>query len=222
MKKTICLRKILLISLIILLFSGCLMGWYRCKKQYTYTSYKPVIYLYPTSEQQVKVQFNYDGKLTCTYPEYNGGWDVIAQPDGTLTNIADNREYSYLYWEGITDTELDMSRGFVVKGEDTEKFLQEKLAYMGLIPREYNEFIVYWLPILQENKYNFISFAGNDYEDLAQLKITPEPDSILRVMMIYKSLEKPIQVEEQELKPFIREGFTVVEWGGTEGNGAMK
>ena len=183
---------------------------------------KPVIYLYPTSEQQVKVQLNYDGKLTCTYPQYNDGWDVIAQPDGTLTNIVDNREYSYLYWEGITNTELDMSRGFVVKGEDTEKFLQEKLEYMGLIPREYNEFIVYWLPILQENAYNFITFAGNDYEDLAQLKITPEPDSILRVMMVYKPLDKPIQVEAQELKPFTRVGFTVVEWGGTEAKGAMK
>jgi len=55
---------------------------------------------------------------------------------------------------------------------------------MGLIPKEYNDFIVYWLPILQENSYNFISFAGKDYEDLAQLKITSEPDSISRVIMI--------------------------------------
>ena len=217
MKKTISIRKLFLISLIILIFSASLMG---CAEQRT--TEKPVIYLYPTTEQQVKVQLNYDGKLTCTYPKYNDGWDVIAQPDGTLTNIVDNREYSYLYWEGITNTELDMSRGFVVKGEDTEKFLQEKLEYMGLIPKEYNEFIVYWLPILQENAYNFISFAGNDYENLAQLKITPEPDSILRVMMVYKPLDKLIQVEEQELKPFTRVGFTVVEWGGTEVKGEMK
>jgi len=203
-----------------LLFTAFLTGCDICKGQSG--TKKPVIYLYPTTEQQVKVQLNYDGKLTCTYPQYNDGWDVIAQPDGTLTNIVDNREYSYLYWEGITNTELDMSRGFVVKGEDTEKFLQEKLEYMGLIPKEYNEFIVYWLPILQENAYNFITFAGNDYEDLAQLKITPEPDSILRVMMVYKPLDKPIQVEEQELKPFTRIGFTVVEWGGTQAKGAMK
>ena len=222
MKKTVSLRKIFLISSIMLLFSASLMGCGGDISKVQRTIHKPVIYIYPTSEHQVKVQLNYDGKLTCTYPEYNDGWDVIARPDGTLTNITDNREYSYLYWEGLTDTELDMSRGFVVKGEDTEKFLQEKLEYMGLIPKEYNEFIVYWLPILQENNYNFISFAGNDYEDLAQLKITPEPDSILRVMMIYKSLDKPIQVEEQELKTFTRVGFTVVEWGGIEEKGIMK
>ena len=37
-------------------------------------------------------------------------------------------------------------------------------------------------------------------------------------MMLFKPLNKPIKVEEQELKPFVRKGFTVVEWGGTEVN----
>jgi hypothetical protein len=31
-----------------------------------------------------------------------------------------------------------------------------------------------------------------------------------------KSSAKPLKIEAQELKPFVREGFTVVEWGGTE------
>ena len=87
---------------------------------------------------------------------------------------------------------------------------------MGLTPKEYNEFIVYWLPILQENKYNLITFAGKDYEALAKLTINPEPDSILRIMMLYKPLEEPVEIEEQKLEPFTRSGFTVVEWGGTQ------
>ncbi|MDF2672288.1 MAG: hypothetical protein K0R09_553 [Clostridiales bacterium] len=177
---------------------------------------KPVIYLYPTSEQLVSVKLDYKGELTCTYPEYNGEWRVKAKPDGTLTNISDNREYSYLFWEGTSNERWDMSKGFVVKGAEAELFLQEKLEYMGLTPREYNEFIVYWLPIIQENKYNLITFAGEQYENIAKLKITPEPDSILRIMMVFKPLKKPVQIEEQELKPFHRKGFTVVEWGGTE------
>lgn len=179
---------------------------------------KPVIYLYPTSEQTVSVKLDYKGKLTCTYPEYKDEWKVKAEPDGTLINISDNREYSYLYWEGVSDNKWDMSKGFVVKGSDTEKFLQEKLSYLGLTPREYNEFIVYWLPVMQKDKYNLIAFAGKDYENLAQLKITPQPDSILRVMMVFKPLDKYIKVEDQELQPFVRKGFTVVEWGGTELN----
>lgn len=207
----------------ILLITGCIISFLPlmgCDKlspnEPTACDKKPVIYLYPTIEQMVNVKLDYKGKLTCTYPDYNDGWDVIAKPDGTLTNIADNREYSYLYWEGIANNEWDLSKGFVVKGCDTQKFLQEKLAYMGLTPREYNEFIVYWLPILQENAYNFINFAGEDYENIAQLEITPKPDSILRVMMLYKPLKKSIDVEEQELKTFVREGFTVIEWGGAE------
>jgi hypothetical protein len=179
---------------------------------------KPVIYLYPTSEQSVSVKLDYKGKLTCTYPEYEGEWKVKARPDGTLTNISDNKEYSYLFWEGTSNNKWDMSRGFVVKGSETKRFLQEKLEYMGLTPREYNEFIVYWLPIMQENKYNLISFAGEDYENIAPLKINPNPDSVLRVMMIFKPLNKPVNIQEQELKPFIRNGFTVVEWGGTKVN----
>ncbi|WP_346876729.1 MULTISPECIES: hypothetical protein [unclassified Clostridium] len=198
---------IILLSLILITFTGC------TNKDMTK---KPVIYLYPTSEQSVSVKLDYNGELTCTYPEYKDGWNVIAEPDGTLTNIGDKRKYSYLYWEGISKNQWDMSKGFVVKGEDTEEFLQEKLEYMGLTPREYNEFIVYWLPIMQENKYNLITFAGEDYENIAELNITPKPDSILRVMMLFKSLDKPIEIEEQEVKSFERKGFTVIEWGGTE------
>ncbi len=198
---------IIFLSLILIVFTGCT---FESKAK------KPVIYLYPTSEQSVSVKLDYKGELTCTYPEYKDGWNVIAEPDGTLTNIEDKREYSYLYWEGISKNQWDMSKGFVVKGEDTEEFLQEKLEYMGLTPREYNEFIVYWLPIMQENKYNLITFAGEEYEDLAELNITPKPDSVLRVMMLFKSLDKLIEIEEQEIIPFERKGFTVVEWGGTE------
>jgi hypothetical protein len=177
---------------------------------------KPVIYLYPTSEQEINVKLDYKGTFTCTYPEYKDGWKVVAKPDGTLLNIKDSKEYSYLYWEGVSDEKWDMSKGFVVKGSETKEFLQEKLKYLGLTPREYNEFIVYWLPIMQNNKYNLITFAGEEYEKLAELKITPKPESVLRVMMIFKPLDNPINIEEQELKPFDRKGFTVVEWGGTE------
>ena len=34
--------------------------------------------------------------------------------------------------------------------------LEEKLAILGLTERESEEFIVYWLPKLEKNKYNYI------------------------------------------------------------------
>jgi hypothetical protein len=176
---------------------------------------KPVIYLYPETALQVRVTLSYQGRITCSYPAYNDGWLVTAYPDGTLINQADGRTYSYLYWEGLADCQFDFSRGFVVKGCDTAAFLQEKLAFLGLIPREYNEFIVYWLPKMQDNPYNLISFQGDAYTRLAALDISPRPDSLLRVFMAYKPLAQEMAVEEQVLVPMGREGFTVVEWGGS-------
>lgn len=175
---------------------------------------KPVIYLYPTDQTDVNVNITFDGELTCTYPDVKNGWDVTAYPDGRIINKADGKEYSYLYWEGKSKTKYDLSKGFVVKGEDTAEFLQEKLSYMGLTPKEYNEFIVYWLPEMQNNKYNLITFQGEKYTESAKLKINPQPDSILRIFMAYKPLKKPINIEEQELETFERKGFCVVEWGG--------
>ena len=175
---------------------------------------KPVIYLYPEKTTDISVALHYTGKLTCTYPPIGNGWHVTAQPDGTLINHADKKEYSYLFWEGDSDTRFDMSRGFVVAGKDTAAFLQEKLAFMGLTQREYNEFIVYWLPQMQDNPYNLITFQDKDYTDQAKLVITPNPDSLLRVFMVYKPLHQKITVPEQKLNRFTRKGFTVVEWGG--------
>lgn len=179
------------------------------------TDDKPVIYLYPEETADISVRLDYDGELTCTYPEYNDGWKVTAQPDGTLTDPQTGLTYSYLFWEGISNAEYDMSEGYVVAGEDTAEFLQEKLAEIGLTPREYNEFIVYWLPKMQENPYNLITFQQESYTDSAKLNIDPQPDSVLRVFMAYKALEEPVEVKEPQIEPFEREGFCVVEWGGT-------
>ncbi len=177
---------------------------------------KPVIYLYPTEPTSVKVKLDYKGNLTCTYPDYNGGWEVTAYPNGRIIDSKTGKEFSYLFWEGVTDVEYDFSRGFVVKGEDTAEFLQKTLAEIGLTPVEYNEFIVYWLPRMQNNPYNLISFQSDIYTESAKLEISPSPDSLLRVFMAYRPLSAPIDIEPQTFDTFTRRGFTVVEWGGTE------
>lgn len=68
-------------------------------------AYKPVIYLYPKQTTTVSVKLDFQGKLVVTYPAYDeqNGWFVIAQPNGTLTDKKDGREYSYLFWEGAYD-----------------------------------------------------------------------------------------------------------------------
>ncbi len=176
---------------------------------------KPVIYLYPEEETEVTVRLDYDGTLTCTYPACEDGWTVTAAPDGTLRDEA-GQTYNYLYWEGVARTEYDFSRGFCVPGADTAAFLEDALSRLGLTRREANEFIVYWLPRMEANPYNLIAFQAEDYTNHARLTVTPEPDSLLRVFMAWKPLEAPADLPAQELPPFKRTGFTVVEWGGAE------
>lgn len=176
---------------------------------------KPVIYLYPEEETEVTVRLDYDGTLTCTYPAYEDGWTVTAAPGGTLTDES-GQTYSYLYWEGVTRTEYDFSRGFCVPGGETAAFLEDALSRLGLTRREANEFIVYWLPRMGPNPYNLISFQSAAYTDHARLTVTPEPDSLLRVFMAWKPLEAPAEIPPQELSGFKRTGFAVVEWGGAE------
>ena len=87
---------------------------------------------------------------------------------------------------------------------------------MGLTEDEMNEFIVYWLPLMEHNKYNLISFQGDVYTNSAKLNITPTPDSLLRIFMTFVPLEEAVDIQPQQLETFERNGFTVVEWGGSE------
>ena len=177
---------------------------------------KPVIYLYPETPTEVSVKLTIDGKLTCTYPAYENGWDnFTAYPDGTLIS-PEGKEYYCLYWEGIQNMDCDFTRGFCIKGEDTAAFLEWALSAQGLTPREANEFIIYWLPRMEQNPYNVIAFQTDAYTKGAVLEITPNPDSLLRVFMAYYPSDEAVEIEAQTFTPFERVGFTVVEWGGSE------
>lgn len=178
---------------------------------------KPVIYLYPEKTTEVSVDLSIDGEFVSVYPEFNAensGWTVTAEPDGRL--FAGGREYYCLFWEGETGAEYDFSKGFCVAGEDTAEFLCDSLEKLGLTAREANEFIIYWLPRMEHNAYNLISFQTDAYTDAARLSVSPEPDSLIRVFMAFRPLETPVEIEPQELSSPERSGFTVVEWGGSE------
>ena len=179
---------------------------------------KPVIYLYPEQETDVHIELKLtESELNTTYPKYNNGWNVTAYPDGTLLNQADGSHHRYLFWDSVNcSTKFDFSKGFCVEGCNTEQFLKEKLTYMGLNEEEMNEFIVYWLPLMEHNTYNLIAFQGDEYTNSAKLMITPTPDSEIRIFMAYIPLENAVEIEPQQLETFERTGFAVVEWGGVE------
>ena len=179
-------------------------------------AYKPIIYLYPESDMNIDISFKDPSKLTTSYPRYINGWSVLAHPDGNITY--NNKNYYALYYEANNSIEFSkQEEGFVVAKNDLIPFLEEKLSILGLNEREANEFIVYWLPILEENEYNYIRFATtSEVENNIPLEINPTPETLIRVLMTYKKADKNTKVKEQVLERKTRTGYTVVEWGGTK------
>ncbi len=179
---------------------------------------KPIIYLYPTTDIEVSVKLLKEENITCSYPKYTDEWKVLAQPNGNLKDLYTNRQLYSLYYESKSDIEIKIeNEGFVIRGEDTATFLEEKLVILGLTEREAEEFIVYWLPKLEANEYNYIRFVTTEeINENMPLEINPKPDTIIRILMTFKGLEKPIKIQEQQLETPNRKGFTVVEWGGSE------
>jgi|GEM_PF-717063 len=186
---------------------------------------KPVIYLYPTEKTAIDIKLDLKGKLLTTFPKYDKNWDVIAEPNGQIFDKKTNRYYSSLFWDGtidFSDEHYKYDDGFIVPKEKLVEFLIEKLEHIGLNNQETNDFIQYWLPILERNKYNFIHFLINEEcDEIATLNVNPKPETTIRIYMEFYGLENFTRINEQQLPKTERKGFILVEWGGADFSGEM-
>ena len=177
---------------------------------------KPVIYLYPKETMDVSVQLNLkNSKFTTIYPKFNGEntWNVRAKPNGDI--LMNERSYPYLFWEAKSYDEQNTNEGFIVSEENAEEFLEEKLNILGLNEKEKTDFITFWLPVLLRNKLSLCSFQTEKFFENMELNVTPKPDTMIRVFLVIKKLDAPINIKEQKLVSVERRGYTVVEWGGS-------
>jgi hypothetical protein len=183
-------------------------------------AHAPVIYLYSDDSTPINVRVDLEGEFTYTYPVYreDEGWTVTASPEGILTD-SEGRTFDFLFWEGEVYMDPDLSRGFCVAGEDTESFLTDAAYELGLNDKEAEFFVSYWTPRMERNAYNVITFQTTAFDEAARLEITPEPDVLLRVNMLWYPSEEYVTIEAQDLSELGiplsgRHGFTAVEWGG--------
>jgi len=186
---------------------------------------KPVIYLYPKKTMPVCLVLDVKGSLDFTYPEYKRGWDFIVDKDGTI--YKGDKTYNYLFWDGsakIDQSKINMNEGFIVNKDNNIKFFEEKLGQMGLNSKEIEDYITYWCPRMNANKQNYVHFLFNDEcNEYAELNITPKPDKLFRVFMLWAPVENNIaKIKDQSLESFSRNGFTVLEWGGAEMKSNLK
>ena len=177
--------------------------------------WKPILYLYPEEKAEITVELKEKENIITSYPKYIDSWNVTAYPNGDLYD-KDNKYYYALYWDEKTTFIPSFNEGFYVTKDSAIEFLEEKLSIIGLNDKERNEFIMYWLPILEKNEKNLIYFELTDERQKnSELIITPTPDSLLRINMHIKKVDKKTDIKEQKLPTFERKGFTAVEWGGT-------
>jgi hypothetical protein len=181
---------------------------------------KPVIYLYPQKTTPVHIQLDLKGELGFTYPPYNHGWTLTADPNGMLH--MNNQDYKYLFWEGATHiptAEINWSEGYLVEKKDLLFFLENTLTQMGLSGTEQQDYITYWYPGMSQYETTYIHFMFNQtYDAYAHLTVTPQPDQVFRVYMLWQNAGeiKNFAPTPQQIPTLKREGFTLVEWGGSE------
>ena len=202
--------------------TGCIEVIYDAstKTGETKTSYcggiaKPVLYLYPRKTTKVTITFEHPEYLETTYPKFTGKWEVKAHSNGDLYDS--NGAYYYaLYWDEKQVHSVDFSTGYYVDKDNAISFLEQKLSYIGLSRREANEFIMYWLPVLEKNEKSLVYFElTEERESYNKLNISPKPDSLLRLVIHIKKVDQKINIPKQNLTKFQRKGFVAVEWGGT-------
>ncbi len=189
---------------------------------------KPVIYLYNNTPLKAQVNIVPKGEFTFTYPKYDNGWNVSVQPNGGIIDLKSNKEFPYLFWEAETDglffdfTEKQME-GWIIKTDTCISFLENQLSALGLNEVEQTDFITFWAPLLSKEEYAVVQFLLDDaYKNsIADIAISPQPDAMRRVYLLMAPLDNAfigINMVPQSFAPFQRNGFTVLEWGGTELN----
>jgi len=188
-------------------------------------AYKPLIYLYDAPEA-VTLNLKPKGKFTFTYPvSTDGNWIIKTNADGSLTNLSDGKTYPYIFWEGeinalkIEERDHQVS-GYLVKTDTCISFLENTLSAYGLNEKETTDFITFWGPKLIEKPYALVQFiTAESYENnIAELSINQQPETLLRLYMYLVPLEKdviPYKLTTPEIAPLNRSGFTVIEWGGS-------
>ena len=175
---------------------------------------KPVVYLYPTKQQEITVKVGADVKISDPYYNPKKGWTAIARPDGQLT--VNGTKFDSLFWEGVGyGTYPEITQGTIVKQQDTISTIKIQLAQQSLSSKEINDFVDYWQDKLPDKPYIRLTwFNTAQMNQLASLFVSPRPDTMLRVFLDASGLDNPITIPVQNLASTPRIGFTVVEWGG--------
>ncbi|KAG9011777.1 hypothetical protein FRB90_007077 [Tulasnella sp. 427] len=134
-------------------------------------------------------------------------WETEATPEGNLRDRASNIELTYLFWEAKTvsklhhggmaelrtfepgQTRCEPENSAVLPVQTITQYIDRALGLLGLHTSARTDFITYWLPRFLQYKYIALRFVSQDaYEKAATLDITPKPDIVTRVFMLFQGI----------------------------------
>ena len=141
-------------------------------------------------------------------------WSVSAQPNRRLVENDTHLEPSYLLWEAESNSSIPPSPPLNPTDAFTEHFdpaypvlnydtptavllpfaellpyLDATLKSLSLHTAARNDFITYWLPKLATKPFIAFQFLPQAaYERAAELEVTPKPDVVTRVFMLFRGL----------------------------------
>ncbi len=173
---------------------------------------KPAIYIYPPEDSffEVELIFENGTALTNSIPEYGSGWKVFVEKSGRI-----DQTYDYLFYEASMGGTPVLTDGWCLRRNELPYKLRLQLTRVGLNAKEAADFVAYWLDYLTEyDCYRIYPQFDRELDDMVGLRVTPEPDAMLRVWLYFEGCEDCGDLPRPSIPEFYRGEITVVEWGG--------
>ncbi len=173
---------------------------------------KPAVYIYPEEDGpcQVRLGLNHGTRLTASIPEYGDGWDVFVETTGRIDG-----KYDYLFYEAVLTWFPDITHGWCLGRQELPWRLAEILRELGLNEAETADFLAYWQGRLAHWEYYQIwPVVDAALDPWVELAVVPAPDSIRRFWLVFRGCDRFAELPPPQIEPFVRNGMTVVEWGG--------
>lgn len=175
------------------------------------------LYLYPNFESEIAIET--DNTTFGESPIMNeGGWRVTSGPDGIIKDssgkIFDKISYGY-----ISDYPGRISgfSGILASQNNLNEALRSYAVKLGLNKKETNDFVSFWYSQLH-GKAPFIQishFSSKESAEILKIKIEPEPDKFVPIVMYFKKLYFPTILHEPSFEPIPpRDGFFALDWSG--------
>lgn len=176
---------------------------------------KPAIYLYPKYPTIVNVKVDTSkGWMTKSIPEYpDNGWKVLAMPSGKI--FSGFKSYTHLFYETMLPSPSIGENYEVIAADNLTVGLKDLALRLSLSEEEANDLADYWTANLPNAKYYKIGLMkGANIDALEPLDISPVPDSLYRVRLVFRATNEQISSTTRFFGDFDRNGFSVVDWGG--------